>query len=143
MRPDESWMIPYVGIPYVSGGQSREGSDCWGLFNLLWREHMGAALPPYEGPLWTRGADACAVGDAADAYAALFDPVAPGEEIIGDGVLFRMGRHPLHLGFVLAPGWMLHVEEACSSVIENYRIRPWTYRVLGIYRYLSDAGASR
>lgn len=132
------WLSQYVGIPYLKGGDTIDGSDCWGLFNLVHRVQFGRALPPYEGPLWQAAAtDKRALGSAAMAYASNFVPVAWGEERLGDGMLWSLGRYPTHLSMVIEPGRMLHIEEGCDSVIERYPSMLWPQRrIAGLYRYV-------
>jgi cell wall-associated NlpC family hydrolase len=129
-----SWAAEYIGIPYKPGGRDRDGIDCWGLASLVWRERLGADLPPYDGPLWEAGADVIEVAGAAAGYAARFRSVDPGQERLGDGVLFRMLGHPMHLALVLSPGWMLHIDDTTTSCIEPYFGFRWQKRIIAFYR---------
>lgn len=129
------WAARYVGIPYRPGGRDLSGIDCWGLFALIWEREFGRALPSYDGPLWSPGATAEEVARSAEDYASRFDPVPAGEERCGDGILFRMRGHPLHLALVVTPGWMLHVDGSTESCIESYRSFRWAKRVLDFYRF--------
>lgn len=133
-----SWIAQYVGIPYRALGRDRDGCDCWGLLAMIYREQFGRDLPDYNNQRWTKGADANAVGSGAATYASQFVPVPFGEEALGDGVLLRMRGHPLHVGLVLAPGWMLHTHESADSCVESYERFIWKNRVIGIYRYSHD-----
>lgn len=129
------WAQHYVGIPYRPLGRDRAGCDCWGLLAMVWREQFGRDLPDYGHQRWHDGADPQVVATGAQDYAAQFEAVALGQEALGDGVLLRMRGHPLHVGLVLAPGWMLHTHEAADSCVESYERFIWRHRVLGIYRY--------
>lgn len=128
-----AWVNDYVGLPYLPGGRVRAGLDCWGLFALVWAERLGAHLPDYDGPLWHDARDAAAVAAAATAFAARFAPVTAPR--LGDGALLRRGRHPLHIGLILAPNWMLHIEDGAPSCIERYDAGAWAARLVGLYRY--------
>lgn len=132
------WVAEYVGLPYKPLGRDRTGVDCWGLLALIWRERFGRELPDYEALRWSAGADPRQVGSGAREYASQFVHVAPGQERLGDGVLLRMRGHPLHVGLVLEPGWMLHTHEAANSCIESYTTSLWKHRVIGLYRYCHD-----
>jgi cell wall-associated NlpC family hydrolase len=134
-----AWVSDYIGTPYLKGAQARSGADCWGLFRLVWREQMGADIPDYAGPLWEMGADAKAIGAAASAFAAQFEPIEQDAARLGDGVLLRVRGAPIHIGFVLAPGLMLHIEETCQAVTERYDGRAWANRIVSIYRYTPPA----
>lgn len=133
-----SWIAQYVGIPYRALGRDRDGCDCWGLLALIYREQFGRDLPDYAMQRWSDGADERVVGHGAQEYASQFVPVPLGEEALGDGVLLRMRGHPLHVGLVLAPGWMLHTHESADSCVESYERFTWKNRVIGIYRYCHD-----
>lgn len=130
-----AWAAQYVGIPYRPLGRDRNGCDCWGLLALIWREQFGRDLPDYQAARWQERSDAAVVGAGAAQYAAQFLPVERGQESAGDGVLLRMRGHPLHVGCVLAPGWMLHTHESADSCVESFERSAWSHRVLGIYRY--------
>ena len=136
------WAAHYIGIQFVPGGQERAGADCWGLFNLIHREQFHHPLPPYDGPLWFGKHDAeerKSIGEAAEAYSRNFVEVIPGQEALGDGILFRCYGVPLHLGFVISPqeGKMLHVERGADSTIERYRDSMfWSKRIVGYYRHV-------
>lgn len=133
-----AWAKNYVGIPYRALGRDRNGCDCWGLLAMVWREQFGRDLPDYGSQRWADGVDPKAVGTGAQQYAAQFAAVPLGEEEVGDGVLLRMRGHPLHVGLVLAPGWMLHTHETADSCVESYERFVWKHRVIGIYRYCND-----
>jgi cell wall-associated NlpC family hydrolase len=130
-----SWATQYVGAPYVAGGRTLDGVDCWGLLNLVWAEQMGVQLPAYEGALYHDQSSTEAVAQDAVAFASHYAPVTPGREQLGDGILIRMRGAPLHVGMVLAPGVMLHVEEGANAVIERYDGFRWAKRIVGFYRY--------
>lgn len=132
------WVADYIGIPYEPGASSAAACDCWGLFSLAYNAHSGRVLPPYGGPLWySRRTPGAPIGAAALEYAEKFVPVAPGSECLFDGVLFRMTGFPIHVGMVVEPGIMLHVQRGADSVIERYRdSMMWRHRIAGIYRHV-------
>ncbi len=131
-----AWVETYIGIPYLEAGRTRAGLDCWGLIVLIWRERYGIDLPSYEGPHWRKGADAQEIGAAIDKEVARYRRIEAGAEREGDGILLRLRGHPLHIGLVVAPGWMIHTHETAAACIENYRGMAWNRRVLGFYRHV-------
>lgn len=133
--PLPAWVERYVGIPYVTGGTTAAGTDCWGLLALVWREQFGRELPLYAGEHWRAHSAPNAVGGDAAQYVAQFEHVPAGGESLGDGVLLRMRGYPLHVGLVLEPGLMLHAHEMAASCVESYRNWRWARRVVGFYRY--------
>lgn len=130
-----AWCESYVGLPYLAGGRTRAGIDCWGLFNLIWAEHFKRPLPDYDGLHWQPGASAREVAMGAQAYSDRFRKIQPGQEQCGDGIMFRMRGVPLHLALVVTPGFMLHVEDGSDACIENYRSFQWEKRIIAFYRY--------
>lgn len=129
------WVNDYIGIPYVEDGRTRAGLDCWGLIVLVWREVYGRDLPVYDGPHWARDADRRVIAAAIALEVERYESVPAGSEREGDGIILRMAGHPLHVGLVVAPGWMLHSHETAASCIENYRSIAWCRRVIGFRRY--------
>jgi cell wall-associated NlpC family hydrolase len=129
------WAAQYVGIPYVPGGRSRAGADCWGLYSLVMAEQFGLVLPPYEGPNWGSKASARAVAAAAEAYARQFERVEASEARLGDAILMRTFGLPVHLGMVVTPGLMLHAEEYQDSVIARYTSFQWASRIVSFHRW--------
>lgn len=130
-----AWAADYIGIPYLSGGRDRSGVDCWGLIRLVWAEQFGHELPRYEGADYSGPDSAAGIAGDAQAYAAGFRPVEPGQEQAGDGILLRLMARPIHVGLVIAAGRMLHIEEGAGSVIEPYTSIRWAKRVQGFYRH--------
>ncbi|NAZ37141.1 C40 family peptidase [Rubellimicrobium sp. CFH 75288] len=130
-----AWVAPYIGLPFAPGGRTREGLDCWGLCALVWSEQFGRDLPPYDGPAWVPGLPAGSVEAAATAYARRFSPVPLAEAEEGDGLLLRVLGAPIHAGLIVAPGWMLHIERGCDSVVERFDGPRWARRVVGCYRW--------
>lgn len=131
-----SWAAPYVGLPWREMGRDRAGLDCWGLFRLVMGERFGIALPAYDGLGWGETAKA-ELGRFMRAAAERPEWLAidPGLEREGDGVLLRAAGAPIHVGLVLAPGLMLHIEQDIDSCVERYDRAHWAPRVIGFYRH--------
>lgn len=91
----------FVGVRYLWGGLSPYGLDCSGLVHYAYRQ-AGEVVPR-----------------DADAQAAAVTPVPLGEELPGDLYFFaRADGRVYHVGFVTAPGHMLHAPET-SELIED------------------------
>lgn len=138
MRDFPAWVNRFIDIPFKVGGRDFDGCDCWGLFALVSREVCGVELPDYGGVVWAPEADDAAVARDAARHASLFAPVDPTHARAGDGLLLRMAGVPMHVGVVVCPGWMLHVEHGVGAVLEQYDAMQWKRRVLGIYRYTGN-----
>jgi cell wall-associated NlpC family hydrolase len=130
-----AWAADYVGLPWAPGGRTRAGLDCWGLYATIRAERFSGPPPPYAGPAWAPGADADAIADAVEAYARSHRQIRMAEAAPGDAVLIRLGRWPIHVGTVVAPGLMLHIERKCESCVERLSHPLWTRRVVGFYRH--------
>lgn len=135
--PDWIDRLGLVGIPFRSKGRDRAGIDCWGLFRLVQAERFGRVLPS-----WTEAyADACDRDDIARLIAGHIGPWRPleaGLEGPGDGVLIRFMGRACHVACVVAPGWMLHIEEGVDSACERYDGIKWRPRVAGFHRYQGE-----
>lgn len=129
------WAKNYVGIPFKENGRDRDGCDCWGLLTMIWQQEFGKPLPEYTGHRWKPHGSAKEIGPDVSDYVSQFTLIKPEQAVMGDGVLIRMRGHPLHVGLVLEPGWMIHSHEEADSCIEDYRRPTWERRILGFYRY--------
>lgn len=135
------WPDRYVGLPFVDGGRSREGVDCWGLVRLVFAELVGITLPDYAeiaADDWRRAAramiDATASSTLIEVDASRARPF--------DFVFMRGhsdGARPIsivnHIG-IMAPGnFVLHAEEATNVVMVPLESGSVRFRIAGIYRY--------
>jgi cell wall-associated NlpC family hydrolase len=130
-----AWVERYIGIPYVEGGCSHAGCDCFGLLVLIWREIFKIELPAYAGPHWKKGANPAEIGAAIAAEVARYQRVNHDWVRMGDGVILRMNGHPLHVGLVVEPGWMIHTHERAAACLEDYRRIAWSRRIVEFLRY--------
>jgi cell wall-associated NlpC family hydrolase len=128
----------FVGIPYLDKGRSLVGLDCYGLVRLVFRELRGIELPSYVADYAT-GADRTAIAHLIKGEIDAWDEVRAGDEIAFDGVLIREAGFPRHIGLVVTPGLMLHVERGETSRIERYRTGTFSHRIAGFYRYRNHA----
>lgn len=44
-----NWAVKYVGLPYLLGGRTEVGLDCWGLVRLVYQNQLGVTLPDFPG----------------------------------------------------------------------------------------------
>lgn len=136
--PPPGWCADFIGIPYRLRGRDRAGCDCWGLCWIVLEERFGINAPCMDGVVWDRDskpderrAAALVIASTAEEY---FDPVASGSEQPGDIVVLSLAGHPLHMGIVVAPGWMLHSAHDADAALERYDGLIWRKRVGGFYR---------
>lgn len=114
-----AWAGAYVGVPYRDRGRSRAGWDCYGLVWVIAREQFGVALPDYRYRSAADLADVRALVAGART-AGPWRPVTEADVRAGDiAVLRSWDGSPVHVGMMLAPGWMLHVHAGIDTVICN------------------------
>lgn len=130
------WSSAYVGIPFKAHGRDRQGCDCWGLLRLVYLEQFGISVPSHDGPSWEPGTAPEEIARVIAAESLAYPEITLGEERLGDGLVVRMPDGEIHVALVLCPGWMLHVEESCASVIEPYCGMRWQRRIARVHRVL-------
>lgn len=118
------WLQRYLHCPWVEAGRDDAGADCWGYLRLLMRE-QGVELPTAPGK-------SAAALRAAVSIQRSWPEVPIGRERFGDVVLFR---HDVHVGMVVAAGWMTHLERGLTPVVESFLKPWWRPRVEAIYRH--------
>ena len=144
MRPQSdprnlpAWAAGYVGIPFAEVDAGRRGTHCYGLVSLLLRERFGLSMPPE--PDDADPGDLARNGSLFSAGALAFAEIPEGEEQPGDIVLLRQKGHAAHVGVIVAPGWMLHLERGTRCLPERLDERLWRRRVVGLYRHPQLAG---
>jgi cell wall-associated NlpC family hydrolase len=127
----EPWTNDYIGIPYLFGGDDRNGIDCWGLVRLVLSERYDKHLPEY-------------FHDSIDSVPGLIRDFTPKTNVYkvdspstGDLVLFLIHGKPMHIGIVVGnPGErnMLHTLIGHDSALDQWDCSRWIKRVEGFYR---------
>jgi probable lipoprotein NlpC len=134
------WARWYVGIPYLDYGRDARGCDCWGLARMIWSDRAGIELPehavdPHDG-------EACQ-GEMRS-HLGPWRMIDPGHERELDGVLmtgcFGEGRATrranMHVGVVVAPGWLIHTSSAIgAAALARYNERLLGHEVKGFWRH--------
>lgn len=144
-----NWVQRYIGLPFLEHGRDRIGVDCWGLCRLVYAEVAKIDLPSYE-TSYADFNDCETIVDVQEraARAGGWGEVAVGEEHLFDLVQLRRAARsnsggfvwaPLHIGLVVAPGWMIHVSSEHDSVLVNYRRdRQHASSVVGFWRHVKE-----
>jgi cell wall-associated NlpC family hydrolase len=131
------WVRGFVGRPFAFGGRGPEAFDCWGLVRAVLADRFAIALPGYEAGYPASEADREDLAGLISRHLPDWRPA--GEPAPGDVVLMRHGRHPCHVGVVVAPRLMLHAEEGTGAVLEPWDGPRWARKVVGIFRYAKAA----
>ena len=141
-----TWVEQYIGIPFQAHGRDRTGCDCWGLLRLVLVEQFNTNIPSFNGSTW-----ACGLSPEENARqraelealmaenASPWRPVAAGQERAGHGILLRQMGRAMHVGLIVAPGWMLHIEQGTNSVITEYDGPLWRRKIAGFYEWAGVA----
>lgn len=136
------WVDQYIGIEFSEKGMTRDGLNCWGLVRLILREQFHVrGLPDYaEHYAGTRDTDALARLFSDESEKDWVRIGGPGDLRgvgIGDVPLYRVGRMPSHVGLIVAPATMIHIEQGIDSVLTPFSGLEWGRRLLGVFRHRS------
>jgi hypothetical protein len=111
------WGDQYVGLPFLAGGKTRAGIDCWGLVLLVWKEQC---LHDFENlqKLRHRSKDIAPMGDRYPQIekqdAKRFDAAIVAVEV-ATAAGWQMKEK--HIGIVIDKGLILHIERDDTSCI--------------------------
>ena len=140
------WVERYIGIPFAAYGRDHQGCDCWGLLRLVLREQFGIEIPSFDGSTWrcglSREENDLQRAELESLMAANVSPwrrVDPGSERGGHGILLRQLGRPIHVGVVVAPRWMLHIEQGANAVLTEYDGPLWRRKIAGFYEWRGAA----
>ncbi|MDA8165015.1 MAG: NlpC/P60 family protein [Desulfobacteraceae bacterium] len=128
----EDQLASWRGVPYRSGGLSREGVDCSGFVQLTFRDKFGITLPR-----------------TVEELAGVGIPMARGELASGDLVFFGggSGKRNGHVGIVMDGEWFIHASSSRGVIRSNLGNPYWNShfrqgrRVLPLSPPLAQAAA--
>jgi len=128
------WYDKYVGVPFVDGGRTIEGLDCYGLFRLIYQEQLGIDLPTYGE---TSALDLRAVareisaGCDGEKWAVVEVPSA------FDGVVMRLYDRSWigHVGVAIDAKRMIHIEAGIDAAVVSLKHFTVRDRIAGFRRY--------
>lgn len=130
-----------LDVPFLEKGRSYEGWDCWGLVFCCYRDVYGITLPSMADQYGSvkRLKELAALVDANHEDWLSTDDPQPGNVAI-----LNMSQHSCHVGVMLSPRMVLHIEEVSTTsdfaVVEEIDRAPWQgvnyNNVEGIYRYV-------
>lgn len=125
----------YIGITFADKGRSVEtGLDCWGLVRYFFGQEFNIQLPSYIG-FYKDTRDRGSLNKLIADEALDWDKIPVGQGRFGDVVVMTLSDRPIHVGLVIVPGLMLHIEKGLNSCLERYDSVRWKDRIYGIYRH--------
>jgi cell wall-associated NlpC family hydrolase len=117
-RQTRHWSAAYVGLPWLDGGRTPRGVDCWGLVRLVLCRERGLELPGY-GETSARQLIAVARAISAGKDGEDWREVPNGLQRAFDVCVMRLtGRGAIgHVGVMVDAAHVLHVEAASDAAI--------------------------
>ena len=108
-----TWWADYIGLPFKERGRDRDGCDCWGLVRMVYAEQLGIELPTLDGYVSVR--DGQWIGPQLEKALPDWEPCEPEAFAVP---LFRFSGGKLHVGIVVDPIHMLHIEAGKDACLE-------------------------
>lgn len=119
-------------IPYVKGGRSWDGADCWGLVQICYEEFFNIDLPKFFGIEF----------DSAKYTSKIVMSELPknGFEKVdkpkfGDLTLINLNNCPVHIGFMLNDQEIIHTSNGNGVILSDINDSKYSKRIYGYYRY--------
>lgn len=129
------WVADYIGIPFAEFGRNRLGCDCWGLVRLVYADRLGVELPSYTG-------DYTGTAERDELDRLIAGHMGPWRRVddpgLFDVVLVRIAGRACHVGVIVGPATMLHIERGIDASIARLTSPVWSRRIDGYYRHESQ-----
>ena len=131
-----NWSADFIGVPWTAHGRDLAGLDCWGLVRFVYWKQLGIILESYsDGYITaTERDEISALIGGARAHAP-WQEIPIGSEREFDVAIFRCAGLASHVGVVIEPGMMLHVQSGKESEIDRYNDGRWRPRLIGFQRH--------
>lgn len=127
-----AWSDRYLGIPWSREDQGASGTHCWGLVRLVYAEVLDIELDDF-GAARTRVENAAIVADRRRRWP--WREVA--QPLAFDVVVFRRGRIDDHIGVMVGPRLMLHVDIGGEAIVDDVHAPEWRCRLSAFHRHVA------
>jgi cell wall-associated NlpC family hydrolase len=128
-----NWVKNYIGIPFASGGRTREGCDCYGLVRLVLGEVYGVNLPELSDGY----NNALCIAETSRLFEEQL-PVLSAEKIPepeeGAVIVIRHEGRPCHLGIYAGGGYVLDCNYKTGCACRRLSHAGLRGRIEGYYR---------
>lgn len=126
----------YTETPFVAGGRTPSGWDCYGCAWYVATHHLGKQWPSYSGsyridPLDGWELRALILGEL-DRY---WTEVDRDQASMGDLLVLRIKGRPIHVGLYDGKGKVLHCDHEIGTVYERLDSPIAQHRVVSIHRH--------
>jgi cell wall-associated NlpC family hydrolase len=135
-----NWTNDYIGIPFVDGGRTFDGCDCWGLVRLIFEKELDITLPQY-GEI--SSSDMIRISEKMKAGR---DDAETWLPVLGDAKQFDVvvmawtGRKsPGHVGVAVDARRLIHVEKGINTSMVPFSHYTVKHRVLCLRRHRNVA----
>lgn len=115
----------FLGIPYLHGGRSRAGVDCWGLCVLFYKEVYGIGLPDAK---YAEDETAALIAENMHEGFRRVEKPLPGDFVL----ICNGGDVPNHIGIVINRFQFIHSMQPHG--VYTSHLRRWGRRIYGFYR---------
>jgi cell wall-associated NlpC family hydrolase len=125
-------MNKFVGIPFIDGGDSYDGADCYGLIRLYYRDELGIEIPNFDiGAYETKRVFWNFISEISKNWKFIKEP-----EKNCVAAMSHDANHPKivqHFGVYLGEKQILHTLENIGSHVVN--LAEYRYFIKGFYRW--------
>ncbi len=112
-------LSPWLGTPYLLGGNTKEGTDCSGFVSSVYMEKERMPIPRTSAEEFEKG-----------------KYVAKNDLIIGDLVFFGNRFRVSHVGIYVGKGNFIHASTSKGVTVSPLDDSYWKPRYMGARRYL-------
>lgn len=110
------WSNRYVGIPFVDGGRTMRGCDCWGIVCAVYKRECGIELPGY-GDISASELNAIAFEIAKESAKEPWHLLNAGQQRDFDVAVMHRRREAFHVGIAVDSDKVLHIDAKTDSVL--------------------------